>query len=141
MSEKRVVSEGLVFEQTENNLKILCDVESGVKNRLLKLVIQSDVIKICGECFSCCPSLFDMVFEYGSQLTCIEEHVFEGSGLKKIQIPSSVEFLGKDCFSQCKSLCELTFESGLVGRVTHGELETRTGYKCDKNTIVFVTLC
>jgi hypothetical protein len=50
-------------------------------------------------------------FENGSRLERIEEHAFQQSGLKSIEIPSSVVVLGKESFCECKSLEFVTFKN------------------------------
>jgi hypothetical protein len=77
-----------------------------------ELMIANNVETIGGGCFKGCEDLLHVIFESGSQVSCIESYAFcQCSLLSSICIPSSVEKLCKSCFYNCGSLSTLTFES------------------------------
>jgi hypothetical protein len=79
---------------------------------LFSICIPFSVISIPNSFFSRSARLSFVAFEYGSQLSSIDDFAFENCGLRSICIPSGVEILGTRCFMGCRQLSSVVFEFG-----------------------------
>jgi hypothetical protein len=78
-----------------------------------QVAIPRQIKDVCCGCFRGNAFVRDVIFEPGSQVSCIEEFAFSNcSSLSSIWTTSSVELLCDQCFDGCKGLSSVAFEPG-----------------------------
>jgi hypothetical protein len=78
-----------------------------------EVTIPKTVTRLGHHCFAGCETISSVLFEFESQLCCIEESAFSDCpALLSICIPSSVKVLCRYCFYARRSLSAVTFEPG-----------------------------
>jgi hypothetical protein len=103
--------------------------------QLCEVVIWGSIQQLSGGCFACSCIVSSVIFECGSQLSCIERYAFyKCSSLSSICIPSSVEKICEGCFSECNSLSTITFESDSKLSC----IERYAFYKCSSLSSIYI---